>query len=170
MAAQHKRQILRLCLYILRKSPADVDDAMQETFIAAFEGLNAAFQGRGGLRDPNSYDHWLMRIAAFQCCELLRKRSREGRLFALDLDVDHASGSDGAEIESYVETRLLAFCISELPPDRQELFMQWHFDGVSQKEIAAQRGTGVPAASRLLGRLYEKVRECVMGKVKGGDS
>lgn len=171
MVVQHQKQIVRLCLFILGKNKEAVAEEMaQETFLAAFEGLQAAFDGQGGRQVPNNYETWLKAIAVNKCRGWFRKMYREGRFFVLDLDVEHTPGSDGAEIELYVETRLLAFCVNQLPPDRQELFMQWHFDGMPLKQLAAQRGTKEPAASRLLGRMFEKVRECVLGKAKGGDS
>lgn len=168
MRVQYGERILRQCLNILRKRPADADDAMQETFMKAFKHLSEAFEGRRDL--PHSYEPWLTTIAIRECLGLLRRQYHEGGRFVHDFDLEHAQGSDGTEIERYLETRLLAFCISKLPPDRQELFKRRYIDGMLQKDIALERGKTVSSVCQLLHRLEAKVRECFMGNMKGGDS
>ncbi len=63
------RRELHLHCYRILGSLQDAEDAVQETLLAAWRGLNA-FQGRASLRN------WLYRIATNRCLNALRDRGR----------------------------------------------------------------------------------------------
>lgn len=72
---QHRRALTAYC-YRMLGSVFEADDAMQETMVRAWQGLDR-FEGRSALRS------WLYRIATNVCLDMLRGRQR--RAVAMDL-------------------------------------------------------------------------------------
>src|SRR5450755_848349 len=68
----HRRELQVHCYRILG-SAQDAEDALQETLLAAWQGL-AGFEGRSSLRV------WLFQIATRRCLNALRSASRRPQL------------------------------------------------------------------------------------------
>src|SRR6186997_1983910 len=68
---QHRKELTAYC-YRMLASPFEADDAVQETFIRAWRGLES-FEGRSALRS------WLYRIATNVSLDMLSGRERRAR-------------------------------------------------------------------------------------------
>jgi RNA polymerase sigma-70 factor (ECF subfamily) len=68
---QHRRELTGYC-YRMLGSFFEAEDAVQETMVRAWRGING-FEGRSALRS------WLYRIATNVCLDLLRGRERRAR-------------------------------------------------------------------------------------------
>ncbi len=79
---QHRRELTGYC-YRMLGSAFEADDAVQETMVRAWKGLDS-FEGRSAVRS------WLYRIATNVCLDMLRGRQRR----ALAMDMGPANRSD----------------------------------------------------------------------------
>src|SRR5688572_24383914 len=72
---QHRRELTGYC-YRMLGSGFEADDAVQETMVRAWKGIDG-FEGRSAARS------WLYRIATNVCLDMLRSRQR--RAVAMDM-------------------------------------------------------------------------------------
>jgi len=80
---QHRRELTGYC-YRMLGSVFDADDAVQETMVRAWRGLDS-FEGRSAMRS------WLYRIATNVCLDMLRGRQR--RASPMDMGPSRAADS-----------------------------------------------------------------------------
>ncbi|MBV9192997.1 MAG: sigma-70 family RNA polymerase sigma factor [Solirubrobacterales bacterium] len=89
---QHRRELNGYC-YRMLGSPFEAEDAVQETMLRAWRGLDR-FEGRSALRS------WLYRIATNVCMDMLGSRARRAR----PMDLGPAQAPDAAHLHTLPET------------------------------------------------------------------
>jgi len=117
---RYERDIYNLCYRILGDRQA-AEDAAQESFLSAYRSL-ARFAG-GNVRS------WLLRIAANQSKDELRRRKRKDRAASLDqmfdtigapVEVSDQTQSSEQAFEDKERAELLQLLLLELPEDQRK--------------------------------------------------
>lgn len=116
-------------LYRLLGHDPDIDDLVQTVFARAFTKLDT-FKGQAALST------WLYRITANTTHNLLRQRFRRNRVVHAFQKFRTSANSD-VQRASTVEARDEAQrVLSLLKPDLQEVFVLYHYEGLTLQEIA----------------------------------
>jgi len=108
----------------------DTDDALQNTFIKVWENLD-------GFESKSSLFTWLFRIATNEALSLLKKRKREQRYKASDIEsiflnsTESDSWFDGDE-----GRRKFMAAIKKLPEKQQLVFNMKYFEQLKYEEIS----------------------------------
>lgn len=171
---QHRLYVLHICQGFL-KSDTDQEEAVQDTFIRAYKGLQD-FHGKAKLST------WLVSIARNVCRSRIKQlkcpMNDPASYFFLDAlwSMGHTQWSeedrfDAADIEDPRSSQKKPLAVSEanvlldqllgqLPESRgKEVLMQFHLDGVSDEVLSAQMGLSVKAIQRLREKELAKLKE-----------
>jgi len=132
-----------LCLRILG-ARADADDAVQETFLAAFRGLDSFTYGESHLP-------WLYRIATNACLKAIRTRRRKSES-PLD-DPGRAPSPERDPVREIHARRALEGLIATLDERGQEILVAHYVAGMDQGQIAAALGISRRAVVKRLTKL-----------------
>jgi RNA polymerase sigma-70 factor, ECF subfamily len=164
---EHRVALTGHC-YRMMGSTVDADDAVQETMVRAWRGLER-FDGRASLRT------WLYRIATNVCLDMLAERSRRARPMeraagTVDDPLDplprthwlepipdaraipgDANPAEAAALRQSVRLAFVA-ALQHLPPRQRAVLLLTEVLGWSAAEVAASLGTSVAAVNSALQR------------------
>lgn len=161
LVERYERAVYNLCYRLLgRREPAE--DAAQEAFLSAYKGVHA-YAG-GNVRS------WLLRIAANECKDELRRRVRKDRADSLDVMFDsedhHVEVADPNEaVESFVlrqeEAETIQQLLLTLTFEQREAIVlvdlyDYHYD-----EVASMTGASVGTVKSRIHRGREKLRQAI---------
>jgi RNA polymerase sigma-70 factor, ECF subfamily len=160
LVERYERKIFRLTQNITQNRE-DAEDAMQESFLKAFEHLGE-FQGN------SRFYTWLVRIAVNQA--LMKLRKRRPNEVSLDQDLDTGEDTIPREVEDWgpspedrYEQRelagVLSEVISELAPPFRIVFQLRDIEELSTEETAEALGLTVSAVKSRLLRARLKLRQ-----------
>lgn len=143
-----------LCLHLLR-SRADAEDAAQDVFLKAQAGFASYDRQR-------PFASWLLGIASHHCIDLLRRRTREKRLF----EPEHAeeesamspSPSPLGEVLVREQRDHLRAAVAELPDRYRVPLALRYYAEMSYDEIASELGISHGQVATLLFRSKKQLR------------
>lgn len=153
-------QIYSLLLRML-SSELDAEDALQETYIKAFQAL-PGFEGRSSLKT------WLYRIAANEALMILRKRKPEPRTIEIDEDdeeldapreiIDWCCAPERELLSQETRSKLIT-AAQKLSDNLRMVFLLRDVEGLSGEETADVLGLSVDVVKTRLLRARLKLRE-----------
>ncbi len=160
LVASYERQVFNLCLRLVGDRQA-AEDATQEAFVSAFRGIRSF---RGG-----SVRSWLLRIAANQAKDELRRRRRRPVTTPLVSDdpderpvdpPDHARGP-----AERVEDRELAIALRDalatLPFEQRQVILLVDYQGLDYSEAAEAAATSLGTIKSRLHRGRDALRRYI---------
>jgi RNA polymerase sigma-70 factor (ECF subfamily) len=158
---RHDRRVYRTVRAILRDED-EVEDAMQQAWIQAYLHL-AEFQGN------SAFSTWLVRIAANEALQRLRKRGPFAPVSVTGDEEDTMSPGDDPEERAAAREaiRLLERAIEALPPHHRLVFMLREVEGLSTAETAEALGIGEDAAKVRLHRARAALRKILEETMDG---
>jgi RNA polymerase sigma-70 factor (ECF subfamily) len=120
---QHSQALFRVA-YSMVANAADAEDAVQETFTAAFSGIGK-FRGESTLRT------WLMQILVRQCARVQRGR---GRRMTIGIDQAELTGFDpSAATEAGIDVIEM---LQKLSPEHREVIVLRELQGMGYEEMS----------------------------------
>lgn len=138
----YKERVFRLVFRLIGgRGRAEIEDAIQQTFIGLFKSL-ATFRGEASL------DTWVYRICAKVCTSTIRRSYSKGFLLISPIDdpdaraADHSALPDSVCENSEVGRRIQE-ALLELRPERRIAFVLTEIEGKSLEETAGIVGRPV---------------------------
>ena len=142
----HARAIGRVCMALLG-SQSEAEDALQETLLAALDGLES-FRGEGSLRA------WLLSIARRRCARRLETRSRE-REVRQSLPVEEGAAASAERLSMARRARQL---LDEIRPTEREALVLRYAAELSFRELGQACGIDEATARKRVSRGLLRLR------------
>ena len=170
--SRYSGPLYRFVFYRLGGTGPDVEEVVQETFLAALEGLHR-FRGRAALFT------WLCGISKNRIARTRRRQSRERLAAALedvDAQVDAVLRSlDSDELPDEVlgreETQdMVGATMASLPPHYQKVLIDKYVNALPVNEIARRRRSSAKAVESTLTRAriaFRKTFELITNRLDG---
>ena len=141
------------------------EDASQEAFLSAYRAL-ARFEG-------GNFRSWLLRIAANECKDELRRRNRKDASISLDdggddggESIDMADASPGAELllERLEMSHQLERLLLEIPFEQRQAIILVDVYDFQYDEVAAMTATSIGTIKSRIHRGRERLRDTRWGR------
>jgi RNA polymerase sigma-70 factor (ECF subfamily) len=151
---KYQDRIYNLCRYLL-ENPHDADDAAQDSFVKAFQGLKR-------FTPTASFYTWLYRIAVNTCLDQRRKASSRTGLFVADgTDYLDTAPSQSPSPESDYETKQvlhsLQTSLNRLSVKLRVPLVLKEVEGLSYGEIAVALDVSVGTVKSRISRAREEM-------------
>ena len=136
---------------LILRDPDLAQDAVQETLIRAWRSLP-------GLRDPETFDHWLHSLVAHACIDLIRKRRR--RVIEVELtEINDLPIQDGTG--QIAERDLLDRVLARLEPEARAVVVLHLYLDLPLPRVAEMLGIPIGTAKSRLHRSLGAMRSAV---------
>jgi RNA polymerase sigma-70 factor (ECF subfamily) len=161
LVADHGQRVTRLC-YRLLGWREDVEDVVQEVFLAAFRALPE-------FRGESSGSTWLTRIAVNKCRSHMRKRVALLRLFTGVRTSRRPGIGQPADRGLLDDERFerVRHAVRKLPPKYREVIVLHYLEEMSAGEIADVLGRTRNAVEVRLNRARGQLKEDLAGMLEG---
>jgi RNA polymerase sigma-70 factor (ECF subfamily) len=146
--AAHQAEMYRVCAYVAGDL-AIAEEATQAAWVVAWKRLP-------DVSGPDHLRPWLVRVAANEAKQLLRKRRTRSRFEVATPASSEPGGRDPATGVSGLDLRAAISC---LDPDDRALVAMRYVAGFDSNELALATGRSPAAVRQRLKRLLERLRE-----------
>lgn len=153
---RHHEAVYRLISRLLRSEPSEIDDLVQQTFLAAWRSANQ-FNGKGAVRS------YLFGIAANTVRHHIRGAVRRRAAIA-DLPPPATSGTPDQAALRAQQVHRLAMGLERLPDDLRVVYVMCDLEEVPGVEAARVLGMRVGT----LGRKLHEARRALRKAIEGG--
>lgn len=137
----------------LLASTTDAEDAVQDTFVEAFETLSS-------LREPGAFGGWVTRIAVHKAHRRFRKRKLL-RMLGLDRAAPDATLAQLADLDAPPEVRaelvLVERVLATLPVPERMAWMLRHVEGHELLDVARACDCSLATVKRRIAAAEEKI-------------
>ncbi len=155
--------VYSLCLRLLG-NPQSAEDATQEAFLSAYRSVSR-FEG-------GNFRSWLLRIAANESKDELRRRSRRDRAGSLDqmvgtlempMEIPDPSPGAESELERKELGAVIQRALDRLPFDQRQAVVLLDVHGYRYEEIARMTGSSLGTVKSRIHRARERLRRDLSG-------
>ena len=161
LVRRYEKRVFALTSRMCR-NPADAEEAAQEAFLAAWQGL-AFFRG------DSSFSTWLYRLATNACVDLLRRESRHRTAAGLslddeelNLDVPDPARSPQDEAERRELREEIERGLASLSPEHREVLVLREIHQLSYDEIAETLDLDVGTVKSRISRGRKQLRKFLL--------
>lgn len=148
IVAEHHENMRRVCAYIAGDLTI-AEEATEAAWVIAWRRLR-------DVREPSHLRPWLMRVAANEAKQLLRKRRMRARF---ELATDASGEPGGRDPATGVSGMDLRDAMSRLDPDDRALLAMRFIAGFDSSELAAATGISPSGTRSRIERLLKRLRE-----------
>lgn len=152
----HARNIQRMC-YLYLGDVAASEDAMQETFLKAYEKYSF-FRGKSDVKT------WLTRIAINTCKDMQRQAGRKNHFLTAEIPENTQYSPEVPE--NSIDRMLVTDAIRQLPQELREVVILFYYQELSTKTIGAilhiPRTTVEFRLKKARGELRKVIREDIL--------
>lgn len=134
---------------------ARAQDAVQEAFVAAWQGLAA-------LREPDAWEAWLHRLTVRACFRSVRREKRR-RLVEVEATPDREPGSPDDSLATAIERDRLQRELDNLPVEQRAVVVLRFFADRPLDEVADILGVPVGTAKSRQHRALQAMRSSMSG-------
>ncbi len=169
------RKIVHLRLGNKLRSVLDVEDILQETFMAALKSFD-----RFELRNESSVINWLSRIAERAIIGAAdhfgAKKREQGRAVPLntmdsqvpEMQIPDKRRGPGTSIGAQEEARIVETCIAVLPETYREIIVLKDYVGYSWEDVAKEHGRpSVDSARMMHAKAMVKLDKLIRERTRG---
>jgi RNA polymerase sigma-70 factor (ECF subfamily) len=152
-------EALRAFARVLLPTWESVDEVMQEASVVMWKKL-------GQLDSADGFLPWAKVIVRFEALRLRREHARDRHVFGdavLELLANEAAEIPDAQWER--ERAALRDCLAQFAPHHRELVLAPYAGDGRVARLAEASGRSVNSLYKLLGRLREKLMQCVEAKL-----
>ncbi len=150
---RHHQQV-RGHLHRLLGSDSEIDDLVQTIFARAFAAIDS-FEGKAAIST------WLYRITANTTHNLIRQRFRRDRMQRAVRWFDIGRGADRVQVSKVVAREEAQRILARLHPDLREVFVLYHYEGLTLQEIAEIVDRPISTVGDRLTRARKRLRTLV---------
>ncbi len=152
-------QALRAFARVMLPTLESVDEVMQESSVVMWKKLSQ-------LDDADHFLPWAKMIVRFEALRLRRDHARDRHVFGDD--VIELLANEAAEVDEDVweqERDALRGCLAQMAVHHRELVLAPYAGEGRVTRLAEETGRTNNSLYKLLGRLREKLAQCVQNKV-----